>query len=164
MINNFLRDKHNHIQRHFLYYNSCIYSKQNKHRPQCRLLMLLQPRQQKLCNNIHTYFYVQIKLFLLILLHQYFHHILLPVYLPTFFYTCNFHNLHTHQNDTIYHNHAHNYWNSKHILYIIDLYQSILYIRIDIYHHSNAVYYYKHLHPICIYTYTFHAILYAFFH
>ena len=35
-------------------------------------------------------------------------------------------------------------------------YQSVLYVSIDIYHHSNVVYYYKHLHLIYIYTYTFH--------
>ena len=35
--------------------------------------------------------------------------------------------------------------------------QSILYIRINICHHSNIVYYYKHFHLIYIYTYTFHA-------
>ena len=59
----------------------------------------------------------------------------------------------------IYRFHTHNYYDFKHILYYIHLYQSILYIRIDIYHHSNVVYYYKRSHLIYIYTYTFHAIL-----
>ena len=55
---------------------------------------------------MHTHFYVQIKLFQLILLHQYFHYILLPIYLPTFFYIYNFHNVNTHQNHMIYHIHS----------------------------------------------------------
>ena len=38
-------------------------------------------------------------------------------------------------------------------------YQSILYIRIGVYHRSNVVYYYKQSHPIYIHTYTFHTIL-----
>ena len=53
---------------------------------------------------------------------------------------------------------------SKQILYHIHLYQLILCIHTCIYHHSNVVYYYKHLHLIYIYTYTFHAILCVLFH
>ena len=81
-----------------------------------------------------------------------------------FFYICSFRNLNIHQHHMIYHIHIHNYQDSKHILYRIHLYQSILYIRIDIYHHFNVVYYYKRLHLIYIYTYTFHAILFVLFH
>ena len=98
-------------------------------------------------------------LFSLFLLHQYFYHIHSPIYLPTFFYIYNFHNLSTHQHHTLYHIHTPNYLDSKHILYHIHFYQLILYIHIDIYHYSNVVYYYKQLHLIYIYTYTFHAIL-----
>ena len=47
--------------------------------------------------------------------------------------------LNTHPNHTIYHIHIHNYNDNKHILYRIYLYQSILYICIGIYHHSNVV-------------------------
>ena len=59
----------------------------------------------------------------------------------------------------IYHIHTHSYQDSKQILCHIHLYQLILCIHTCIYHHSNVVYYYKRLHIINIYTYTFHAIL-----
>ena len=48
--------------------------------------------------------------------------------------------------------------------YHIHLYQLIFCILTCIYHHSNVVYYYKCLHLMYIYTYTFHAILCASFH
>ena len=116
------------------------------------------------CKNIRTHFHVQIKLFQLILLHQYSCYIPPPIYLPTLFCTYNFHNLNIHQHRMIHCIHIHSYQDFKHILYHIHLHQSILYICINIYHHSNVVYYQKHLHLIYMHTDTFHAILYVLFH
>ena len=98
------------------------------------------------------------------LLHQYFHRIHQLNYLPTFSSIYNFHNLNIQQHHMIYHIHTHSYKDSKHVLYHIRLNQSILYIRIDIYPYSNAVYYYKPFYLFYIYTYTFHAILCVLFH
>ena len=53
---------------------------------------------------------------------------------------------------------------SKQNLYHIHLYQLIICIHTCIYHHSNLVYYYKRLHLIYIYTYSFYVILCVLFH
>ena len=68
--------------------------------------------------------------------HSSIHHSSHSIYLPTFFYIYNFHNLNTHQYNITYRIHIRSYQDSKHILY-----QSLLYIHIDIYHYSNVVYY-----------------------
>ena len=116
----------------------------------------------KIIENNTTYIYknyIYLHCYQLFLLLQQFHYILPQVYQLIFFYTYKFYNPNTRQHPMIYHIHTHNHQASKYILYQLHLYQLILYIRIDIYHHSSAVYYQKHLHLIYIYSYMFHAIL-----
>ena len=81
-----------------------------------------------------------------------------------FFYTHNFRSLNILQHDMIYHIHTHDYMNFKQIFCLIHFYQLIPCIHTCIYHHFNVVYYYKRLHLIYIYIYTFHAILCVLFH
>ena len=73
--------------------------------------------------------------------------------------TYDLHSPNTDQHHMIYHIHTHNYQDSKQIPCYIHLYQLTLCIRNCIYDHSNVVYYYKRLHLIYIYTYTFRVIL-----
>ena len=72
--------------------------------------------------------------------------------------TYSFHNLDILQHHMIYRIRIHNYEDSKYILCRIHLYQLIVCIDTWIYHYSIVVYYYKHLHLICIYAFTFHSI------
>ena len=121
----------------------------------------------KIIENNTMYNMQELQLFLFsltILTSSKFYYILLLIYQLIFFYICNFYNQHIHQHHVIYHIHTHSYLDSKYILYHIHLYQLILQISINIYHHPNVVYCYKNLHLIYIYTYKFHAILCVLFH
>ena len=81
-----------------------------------------------------------------------------------FFCTYNLNSLNILQHHMIYRIHIHNYQDYRQIFYRIHLFQSILCIRICIYHYSTFSYYYKNLRLFYTCIFTFRAILCVLFH